>query len=451
MNCFIGLDIGTSAVKGAAMSEDGKVLGTVTGKYNYYGEDGQSLLNPQEFVDACFSVISELSSTYCKGMNVAAICPCCASGNLILLDNEDKPITPIIGWQTKIDKADRDYFFTEEEIDDLYKTVGWRLGLGFPVGYLAAIKLRRPELLDNTKTIAMSAEYLNFCLTGEWGISHSMGTPFYLLDQEKGTYNIPLLKKLGIEDKNFPPIYDKGTAIGTLLPEVSEKLGLSTDTRVVLGSFDHPSGATGSGVYEEGEMLLSCGTSWVEFFPVSTREFAISTKALVDRFMLSGSPYCVMKSIASISAKIDALRKHYLGHISHKEFDVLCEGSKLGCNGLVFNFTDDDFNLDKEYSKCDIARAIIESAALKLKENLKAVRECGLRADKITMIGGITNSGTCVKIVAEVLGQDITVVNGQAAGAVGACMLAGIGVGNYRDEKDAFEKTNFHKVTYSFK
>ena len=451
MNCFIGLDIGTSAVKGAAMSEDGKVLGTVTGKYDYYGEDGQRLLNPQEFTDACFSVIKELASTYCQGYNVAAICECCASGNLILLDNEDKPITPIIGWQTKIEKEDRDHFFTDAELDELYKTVGWRLGLGFPVGYLAAIKLRRPDLLDNTKTIAMSAEYLNFCLTGEWGIAHSMGTPFYLLDQEKGVYNQPLLEKLEIADKNLPPIYNKGTAIGTLLPEIAKELGLSADTKVVLGSFDHPSGATGAGVYEEGEMLLSCGTSWVEFFPVATRVFAISTKSLVDRFMLSGSPYCVMKSVASISAKIDALRKHYLGHISHKEFDRLCEGSKLGCNGLVFSFTDEDFKLDKEYEKCDIARAIIESAALKLKENLAVARECGLRADKITMIGGITNSATCVKIVAEVLGQDITVVNGQAAGAVGACMLAGIGVGVYKDEKDAFNKTNFPKVTYSCK
>ncbi|MEE1278791.1 MAG: transaldolase family protein, partial [Acutalibacteraceae bacterium] len=58
---------------------------------------------------------------------------------------------------------------------------------------------------------------------------------------------------------------------------------------------------------------------------------------------------------------------------------------------------------------------------------------------------------TSDKIVAEVLGQDITVVNGQAAGAVGACMLAGIGIGTYKDEKDAFNKTNFPKVTYSCK
>ena len=67
----------------------------------------------------------------------------------------------------------------------------------------------------------------------------------------------------------------------------------------------------------------------------------------------------------------------------------------------------------------------------------------GLKADRVTMIGGITNSSVCVKIVSDVLGVPITVVNGQAAGAVGAALLAGIGVGFYKNEKDAYCKANF--------
>ena len=185
-------------------------------------------------------------------------------------------------------------------------------------------------------------------------------------------------------------------------------------------------------------MLLSCGTSWVEFFPVAERAFAISTKGLVDRFMLSGAPYCVMKSITSVSEKIDALRLHYLGEISHKEFDDLAKQAPLGCNGLRFYFTDGDYALDGKYEKSDIARAIIEGAARILKKNLEDLEKCGLRAEKITMIGGISNSAVCVKIVSEILQRPVTVANGQAAGAVGAAMLAGIGAGVYKNERDAF-------------
>ena len=56
------------------------------------------------------------------------------------------------------------------------------------------------------------------------------------------------------------------------------------------------------------------------------------------------------------------------------------------------------------------------------------------------MIGGISNSPVCVGIVSEVLGKPISVVNGQCAGAAGSCMLAGIGIGLYRDERDAFAR-----------
>lgn len=446
MDYLIGLDIGTTAIKGALMTTGGSVTETFSGGYNYYGEKNIKLLNPKEFLDVCFSVIKSLADRLKDEDRVLAVCSCCASGNLILLDKENVPITPIIGWQTAISWEDSAEFYSDEEKQKLYKKVGWPVGVRMPIAYLPAIRKYNSELLEKAETITMSAEYLNFSLTGKWGISHSMGTPSYLMDQEKGVYNKNLLEKLGIADKFMPPIFDKGTVLGSVLPEIAKKLHLSTDTKVVLGSFDHPSGALGAGVFEEGEMLLSCGTSWVEFFPVKSRDLAISTKGLVDRFMLDGTPYCVMKSITSVSEKIDALRYHYLGDISHKEFDDFIKSSASGSNGLRFNFTDDDYKIDSKYSKGDIARAIIEGASLILKENLEALEKCGLRAEKITMIGGISNSKVCANVVSEVLERPVKVVNSQAAGAIGAALLAGVGAGIYENEKSAFKKHSLYAL-----
>lgn len=438
MDLFIGLDIGTTAIKGVLLTADGNLLTTVTGGYNYFGEEGQKLLDPEEFLETCLSVIKKLADASGENDRILSICSCHASGNLVLLDKENKPLIPIIGWQTLVSKEDKDALFSKEEQDEFYGVVGWPLSGHFPAIYLAAIKRDKPELLEKAEKVTMSAEYLNFHLTGKWGISQSMGTPSFLMDQEKGIYNKKLLRKLEISEEKLPPIYDKGTVLGEVKTDMAEKLGLSAETKVVLGSFDHPSGAFGTGVFEVGEMLLSCGTSWVEFFPVPSREFALSTKGLVDRFMLDGAPYCVMKSIASISSKIDALRLHYLGEISHLEYDEYLRKSTLGCNGLRFSFTDDDYNIGDNYSKGDIARAIIESAALKLKENLENLENCGLKAEKITMIGGISNSHDCVQVVSEVLGRPIKVARGQAAGAIGAALLGGIGVGVYKNEREAF-------------
>ena len=186
MEYLIGLDIGTTAIKGTVMSTEGCVLDTFTGGYNYFGENGNKLLNPNEFLKVCFSLIKKLTDSLGEYDRVLSVCSCCASGNLILLDKNSEPLTPIIGWQTHVDKADIDKFLSEEEQKEFYNIVGWPLGKGFPAAYLIAIKEHHPELLERANMVAMSAEYLNFVLTGKWGISHSMGTPFFLINQEKG-------------------------------------------------------------------------------------------------------------------------------------------------------------------------------------------------------------------------------------------------------------------------
>lgn len=445
MNCYIGLDIGTSSVKGSIISQDGNVLGTASGSFRYFNKNGGKLLDPKEFTEVCIKVINDLAKLSGE-YQLKAICPCCASGNLILLGENFEPITPIIGWQSPVNETEFNTYYTAEEITDIYNTVGWPALNSFPVAYYPWLFQNKNELLKKAKMICMSAEYLNFVLTGKWGISHSMGTPFYLMDQKNGIYNKKMLDKFGINEEQLPPIFDKGTVLGTVN---NEMLNVPEDTSVILGSFDHPSGATGSGVYNEGEMLLSCGTSWVEFFPVSSREKAINTGFLVDRYMLQGSPYCVMASIASISDIINKLKKHFLNGISYDEFDNIALQSPKGSNGLNFNFTDEDFTKDVSvFEKSDIARAIIESAAVLLKKNLQIAEEKGLSADKITIIGGITNSDVCVKIIAETLEKEITVVNGVSAGAVGAAMLASIGAGDFKNEKDAFSTMKFNKKIY---
>ena len=301
MKCYIGLDIGTSAVKGVLLSKAGKVLAERSGQFEYYSENSAKLMDPARFLEACFDVIKNLAEY--PDAEVAAICPSGASGNLILLDEDFSPLIPIIGWQSKHDENESSAYFTEEEREALYRKIGWRVGNGFPLVHLMWMKKNIPELIGKSKMICMHIEYLNFALCGRFGISHSMGTPFYLMDQDKGTYNKVLLEKLGIDESVLPPIYDKGHILGNVTEETAKKLNLGKNTKVALGTFDHPAGALGAGVFDEGEMLLSCGTSWVELFPVESRAKAFSAGALTDRYMLSGSPYCVMCSLESVSEK----------------------------------------------------------------------------------------------------------------------------------------------------
>ncbi len=441
MRYLIGLDIGTSSVKGALMTEAGKVVNTAAGTFTYIIDGDARLLDPQHFCDVCFDVIKTLSGEIPADENgeIAAICSCCAAGNPLFLGQDMKPITPIIGWQTKIPWDVIDSVYTKAEQDAFYRKVGWGFFDGMPAADLAWISVKKPEILEQTIFLTFSSEYMNYLITGKWGISHSMGTPTYLIDQEKGVYDKFMLDKFGLTEEMLPPIYDKGTVLGTVLPEMAGKLGVSAETKIVLGTFDHPSGALGAGVIKEGDMLLACGTSWVEFFPVSSREFGLSTGALVDRFLLDGAPDCVMQSLESINDLIKDRRKTLLGNISHRRFDELIEASLPDSGGLEFDYTDDDYERARSYGKPEIARAIMAGAAKLLRDNLIKSEKLGLRADNITAVGGTTNSATCVKLISEILGKPVSVVNGQSAGAVGSCLLAGIGTGIFGSEAEAVE------------
>ncbi len=446
MKCYIGLDIGTSAIKGVLLSKDGRVLAECSEQLEYHSQNSARLMKPEGFLDTCFELIKKLAEY--PNTEISAICPSGASGNLILLDESFSPLIPIIGWQSKHNTEEFETYFTEEEKREVYITAGWPAINSFPLAHLMWMKKNRPELIGKSAMICMHIEYLNFALCGKFGISHSMGTPFYLIDQEKGEYNKKLLEKLGISEEKLPPIHNKGYVLGCVTEEIAEKLKLRKDTRIVLGTFDHPAGALGAGVFEKGDMLLSCGTSWVELFPVENRSKAISTGALTDRYMLSGSPYCVMNSLESVSEKISKYRKHFFGDIAFTDFDAIAEKSTPGCNGLRFDLSCEDYEKANGFSKSDIARAIIESAAELLRQNLIDLENKGFHSDTITAIGGITNSAVCIGIISETLGKSVQVVNGVSAGAVGSAMLAGIGIGDFKSEKACFDAMSFKKVEY---
>ncbi len=128
----------------------------------------------------------------------------------------------------------------------------------------------------------------------------------------------------------------------------------------------------------------------------------------------------------------------------HKVFDGYVERGVPGANGLRIDFTDNDFARAEGHSKEDIARAIIEGAALLFRDNLNKLEQAGLVARNITAIGGITNSPICTAVISQVLGQEVKVVNGQSAGAVGSALLAGIGTGCFPGERAAFEAMKAH-------
>ena len=131
MEYLLGLDIGTSSVKGVLMTTDGQVAHSAKGAFTYDKTDaGKVELEPKQYLDVCLKTIRELAEA-AKGDPIKGLCASSASGNLVLLDKENKPLTNIIGWQDGRVTNEAKELLSDLDKDTFYRQIGWPYGFRF--------------------------------------------------------------------------------------------------------------------------------------------------------------------------------------------------------------------------------------------------------------------------------------------------------------------------------
>jgi len=426
---LIGLDIGTSSVKGVLATTEGEIVHTAREGFTYSRqENGGVEIEAEVYLNACFAALRTLAEAGKDG-EIKGICASAASGNLVLLDRNGKPLIPIVSWQDKRVVNEGREILPDLDAEAFYRRIGWPFRFKtFPLAQLCYIKKYAPELIGQSGKICMSTEYLYYLLTGSWGISNSAGTTFFLIDQKSGKYIPEILEILGIEEEQLPPVYPCGHVVGTVKAEMEDLCGVPAGTPVVLGSFDHPSAARGVGVLEEGEMLLSCGTSWVAFYPIADREKGLDAGMLVDPFLSPQGCYGAMSSVASLSERLKLYVERYIscGADAFRKLSELAKRCPSGAGGLYINPQEEpDDQKILSYPKENIARAIMEGTVCLLKERMDKLAQYGISAKSAVMVGGPSEDPFWAELIEKICGISVKVKHGAFAGAMGAAMLAG--------------------------
>jgi sugar (pentulose or hexulose) kinase len=171
-----------------------------------------------------------------------------ASGNTLLLDKDMRPVMKVISWTDERVTDEMQRVYPDAEPQAVHETVGWPFIPSFPLAHLAWFRLNEPEAYKTCGRVCMSTDYVNYRLTGEWGIDTSTATTFYLQDQKKMIWNKEFLDMLELDEAKLPPLYKSVTVLGRLDKSAAEATGLIEGTPVVLGAFDHPCAARGTGI-----------------------------------------------------------------------------------------------------------------------------------------------------------------------------------------------------------
>ena len=292
----IGLDLGTGAVKGVCWNARQGVLKSVSCRvtFDHPGPDRVEL-DPAAYTELVFGIINALAES--SGEEITGISFAAASGNTLLCAPDGTPRTPVISW---LDKRLEDWLPPPEW--QVRKTTGWPALRTFPLMHLEYFRRTAPRLLKSS-VVAMNNDFLVWRLCGEHLLDNSNAAAFYLWDQAANDY-APFLEYYGLSPSQLPRILPVGSVAGNLKREYHCG-NLTENTKIFLGSFDHPSAARAAGILEPGNMLLSCGTSWVGFYPCAKRD-EVPENELCDAFR-SGSGGCWggMFSIAKAGVKIE--------------------------------------------------------------------------------------------------------------------------------------------------
>ncbi len=432
VKCAIGLDFGTSSIKGMLLTEKEEVIAKDGISVEYgtdYNPDGTSYisLDPLMVYDRMCELIHRFIEKLPADHKVTAMAFACASGNTLLCNRCGNPIMNAYSWLNPAfpDEAMKVLGpIDKEESRDLS---GWGFSGSFPLGHLSHIKIHNPDLFAKAAKVCMVGEYINHRLTGKWGIDRSTATPFFLDEQKTGKYHKEYLEALGINEKMLPPLMNTGDLLGKVTAKAAKDTGLDEGTDIVLGSFDSPAAARGNDVVKEGQLMISCGTSWVATFPVADRSKLLKFKALVDPFQEHiGGPWIGLLSLAKTSIYVDKIVTKYIDDTDQRPYlyDAAAEAAKPGADGLKINpLTDSDKDFSG-WSKENIARATMEGTVYALKNLLAPLEADGIKFTSAVMAGGPSNSKIWTKITEEILGIPVTAKYKAYSGAAGAAKIA---------------------------
>ena len=232
---YIGVDLGTSAVKLLMMDENGNIQKIVSKEYPlYFPYPGWSEQNPQDWFAQSMEGIKELTSE-CDKSQVAGISFGGQMHGLVVLDKEDQVIRPAILWNDGRTTKETDYLNQVIGKDKLSEYTANIAFAGFTAPKILWMKGNEPENYKKIAKIMLPKDYLAYRLSGSFCTDMSDASGMLLMDVENRCWSKEMLDICGLEQEQLPKLYESYEVVGTLKPEVAKELGVSENVKVIAG------------------------------------------------------------------------------------------------------------------------------------------------------------------------------------------------------------------------
>lgn len=447
---FIGVDLGTSAVKLILADELGKVLKVVSKEYPVnFPHSGWSEQNPYDWYDKSVEGIKELIAGF-DGNDVKGISFGGQMHGLVMLDSEDKVIRPAILWNDGRSYKETEYLNNVIGKDKLTEYTGNIAFAGFTAPKVLWVKANEPENFAKINKICLPKDYLAYRLSGVFStdVSDASGTLYF--DVKNRTWSKEMCDICSIDMNWLPQIFESYEKTGNLKPEIADELGISKDCIIAAGAGDNAAAAVGMGIVGKGGCNISLGTSGTIF--ISNDSFGVDANNALHSFDHADGGFHLMGCMLAAAS----CNKWFMEEIlKTNDFKTEQAGIKeLGKNKVFFlpylmgersPINDPDaratfIGMSMDTTRQDLVQAVFEGVAFALRDSFEAAKSIGVNITKSGVCGGGAKSPLWRQIIADILNITLVQTENEEGPALGGAILAAVACGVYPSVEDACSK-----------
>ena len=444
---YIGVDLGTSAVKLLLMDGKGAIKNIVSKEYPLsFPKPGWSEQNPEDWDEQVMAGIKELIADI-DGNEVAGISFGGQMHGLVILDKDDNVIRPAILWNDGRTTKECDYLNNTIGKDKLSEYTANIAFAGFTAPKILWVKENEPENFAKIAKIMLPKDYIAYRLSGVHCTDVSDASGMLLFDVKNRTWSKEMCEICSVKEEQLAKIFESYETVGNILPDVAKKLGISENCKIVAGAGDNAAAAVGTGTVGDGACNISLGTSGTIF--ISSKNFGVDSNNALHSFAHADGTYHLMGCMLSAAS----CNKWWMDEIiGTKDYAAEQKGiEKLGENHVFFlpylmgerspindpmaraTFT----GITMDTTRADMTQAVLEGVAFALRDSFEVARSLGVDIKRSKICGGGAKSPLWKKIVANVLNIKIDVIESEEGPALGGAMLAAVANGEYANVQAA--------------
>lgn len=447
---YIGVDLGTSAVKLLLMNEKGEIQNIVSKEYPlYFPHPGWSEQKPEDWWNGTVEGIHELMTDYDKN-DVAGLSFGGQMHGLVLLDEHDNVIRPALLWNDGRTAKETDYLNTVIGKDKLSEYTANIAFTGFTAPKILWVKNNEPENFARIKKIMLPKDYLAYKMTGCHCTDVSDASGMLIFDVKNRCWSKEMLDICGIREDMLAHVYESYECVGTLTDAAAEELGLTNKVKVAAGAGDNAAAAVGTGTVGDGSCNISLGTSGTIF--ISSKNFGVDKYNALHSFDHADGTYHLMGCMLSAASCNKWWMDEIIGTKDYaaEQADI----TKLGENHVYFlpylmgersphndpNARGTFIGMTMDTTRADMTQAVLEGVAFALRDSLEVAKSLGIRIERTKICGGGAKSPLWKKIIANVLNLKVDVIETEEGPSYGGAILAAVACGEFSDVKTATDQ-----------